>query len=126
MTSYHEYHQHALENGGMDDHEPPATPANPDDETAYSDDLVALGFTGGRDTADERDVDVFDKHLGVGRGGPIIRIWLEYNRNELEKSGMGLHWEYQLPTHKVSMAFAIRDNPTIGDVKRLLAELDPK
>ena len=23
MTSYHEYHQYALENGGMDDHEPP-------------------------------------------------------------------------------------------------------
>lgn len=98
-------------------------PVNPDDETADGDDLIALGFKG---CNDEHDTDVYDKQLGVGRGGPIVRVYLTFSRGELVKSGMGLHWDYQLPTHKISMAFAIRDNPTIGDVKRLLAELDPK
>lgn len=122
MTSWHEFHRYALENGGMDEHEPPSQP-NPDDELAEGDDLLTLGFTGGND---EPNVDVYDKRLGVGGGGPIVRVWLEYSRGELVKSGMGLHWDYQMPTHKISMAYAIRDNPTIGDVKRLLAELEPK
>lgn len=122
MTSLHEYHQYSLENGGMDEYEPPA-PANPDDDLADSDDLLALGFEG---CNDETDTDVYDKRLGAGTGGPIIRVYLTYSRGELVKSGLGLHWEYQLPTHNVCLAYAIRDNPTIGDVKRLLAELEPK
>lgn len=122
MTSWQEYHQYALENGAMDDHEPP-TQASPDDEIAYGEDLEALGFTGGND---EPDTDVYDKQLGFGGGGPLVRVWLRYNRGELEKSGMSLQWEYRLPTGKIGLSYSLRDNPTVGDVKRLLAELDPK
>lgn len=121
MTSWHEFHQYALENGGMDEHEPP-TMANRDDDMADGDDLIALGFTGGND---EPNIDVYDRQLGTGGGGPLIRVWLEFSRGELVKSELILAWDYQLPTNKICLRYAIRDNPTIGDVKRLLAELDP-
>lgn len=97
----------------------PEPVANPDDEVPWSDDLEKLGF-------EFSDHDTMYLYCGSGRTGPQVVVTIESNtwRDDcgLAKS-MSLYWTVSYHPTKVSGTFGIRDNPTLGQIKALVAAL---
>ncbi len=98
-----------------------ANPAD-DDEDIDGDFLIGIGAKGGHD-ADETDA----YSITICDGIKILFL-LRWKQGEIVSSSMQLIWRYQLPTFAVTMPLTICDDPTRGDVRRLLAALkiDPK
>lgn len=69
----------------------------------------------------------YSRRLGVGGGmGPTLEVFKYFYGDEMVESHLSLSWEYTLPTMTIRPYYGIRDNPTIDDICRLIAELEPK
>ena len=91
-----------------------------DDEPVDPDFLLKAGFAGGND---EPDTDVYD--LSAGNAGLCIRVVLRFARQEIVASCLMLAWTYRFGSGpgRTTLSYQILDDPTQGDVKRLVAAL---
>lgn len=93
------------------------TSEQPDDAVPFTDEMEALGFKFG---------DGYMYMYPMGPQGLEIVIPYETNSradNFCYATSMSLHWSYTTPTGKISPCFSIRDNPTIGQIKAMVAAL---
>lgn len=96
---------------------------NPDDEVPSTDDLEKLGF------AFCDNGEAMYMHLGAGGHGPELVVSIEQSQwadNYLSAKSVSLYWLVQPRTATsgaLSASFGIRDNPTIGQIKALVAAL---
>lgn len=81
-----------------------------DDEIPTSDDLLAIGF-------EFSDADCMYQYVGSNKTGPQVVVTLHDNSRRddyMMAKSLSLYW---------TGSFGIRDNPTLGQIKTLLAAL---
>lgn len=84
-----------------------------------SDDLEALGF-------EFSDADTMHLHCGIHKTGPQVVVSLHGNSRRddfMTAKSLSLFWTVSYHPTKVSGTFGIRDNPTLGQIKALVAAL---
>lgn len=94
-------------------------PAEADNEVPWSDDLEKLGF-------EFADPGVMYLCVGPGRDGPQVVVTVEDNtfRDDFGLArSMSLYWRLADKPHRLSVQHSIRDNPTLGQIKNLVAAL---
>lgn len=103
----------------MDNQKSSSEASEPDDAVPFTDEMEKLGFKFG---------DGYMYMYPMGPQGLEIVIPYETNTgsdNHGYATSMSLHWSYTLATGhgKISPSFHIRDNPTIGQIKAMVAAL---